>query len=123
MAIKHMVFITSEARLQSETTYLYDLGTSPCFPKFLKEQPSTTSNFDPVMAERLPDLQEIHALLKPRLVTRSVFECHPVPSRNFQAIAEQPSVCSLVMAAMKCHCELQVLLITKPRLVVNSSRT
>ena len=100
-----------------------DLETLHHFRKSLKEQPSTTSNFDLVTVAKLPVLQETPVSSKPSLATRSVFECHPVPSRNFQAPVEPPSVCLLVTAVTRCLCELQGLLTTRPRLVVNSSRT
>ena len=112
----------SVAKSPLETMSHCGLETLHHFRKFLKEQPSTMSNFDQVTVAKLPVLQETPVLSKPSLATRSVFECHPVPSRNFQAPVEPPSVCSPVTAVMRCLCELQVLLTTRLRLVVNSSR-
>ena len=78
---------------------------------------------DLVMVAKSLEQQETPVLLRRNLVTKSVFECRPVPSRNFQAAVEPPSVCLQVMAVMRCHYEQPVLRTTRQRLVVNSSHT
>jgi hypothetical protein len=103
--------------------FLYDQVTLLHSHKSLKGQPSTTSNFDLAMVARSLEQQGTPALLKRNLATKSVFECRPVPSRNFQATVEPPLVCLQVMAVMRCHYELLVQRTTKQRLVVNSSHT
>jgi hypothetical protein len=75
------------------------------------------------MVARLLEQQGTPVWLKQNLAIKSVFECRPVPLRNFQAAAEPPLVCSQVMAVMRCHYELLELRTTKLRLVVNSSHT
>jgi hypothetical protein len=102
---------------------LYDQVTSLHSLKSLKGLLSTTSNFDLVMVAKSLEQQETPVWLKRNLAIKSVFECRPVPLRNFQAAVEPPLVCLQVMAVMRCHYELPVQRTTRQRLVVNSSHT
>ena len=58
--------------------YHLDQGTLLISEAFLKEPQSTILNYAPVTAAKWQDLPVIHAMLKQKLVTKFVSECHLV---------------------------------------------
>jgi hypothetical protein len=102
---------------------LSDQATLPRLVTFLKELQSTTSNSVLVTEAKSPVLLVTRVSLKHASATRFEFECHQDLFVNFQQTAEQPSVFLQVTDETKCHCELQVLLTTRLRLVVSCSHT